>query len=111
MRIRPLDYCLVLCQIIGYMVILYFELGVAALIGCVVFFITIPLQVCIARQTAKYQKTVMVGLHNAGGLTEPVFVLLQSAMMNVCKSVYSALVSNKNHLQPSAVGHIMDPHV
>ncbi|XP_038067062.1 ATP-binding cassette sub-family C member 8-like isoform X2 [Patiria miniata] len=45
--------------IIGYMVILYFELGVAALIGCLVFFVTIPIQVVIARMTAKYQKTVM----------------------------------------------------
>ncbi|XP_022081112.1 ATP-binding cassette sub-family C member 8-like isoform X2 [Acanthaster planci] len=45
--------------ITGYMVILYFELGVAALIGCIVFFITIPIQVIIARKTAKYQKTTM----------------------------------------------------
>ncbi|XP_022081106.1 ATP-binding cassette sub-family C member 8-like isoform X2 [Acanthaster planci] len=45
--------------IIGYMVILYFELGVASLIGCVVFFITIPIQAVIARQTAKYQKAIM----------------------------------------------------
>ncbi|XP_038067610.1 ATP-binding cassette sub-family C member 8-like [Patiria miniata] len=45
--------------IIGYMVILYFELGVAALIGCLVFFVTVPIQVVIARKTAKYQKAIM----------------------------------------------------
>ncbi|XP_033646525.1 ATP-binding cassette sub-family C member 9-like [Asterias rubens] len=43
----------------GYMVILYSELGVASLIGSLIFFITIPLQVIIARQTAKYQKIAM----------------------------------------------------
>ncbi len=47
-------------QITGYLVILYFELGVAALIGSLIFFITIPIQVVIARKTAKYQKISMV---------------------------------------------------
>ncbi|XP_038067451.1 ATP-binding cassette sub-family C member 9-like [Patiria miniata] len=46
--------------IAGYMVILYSQLGSAALIGCLVFFVTIPIQVFIARQTAKYQKTTML---------------------------------------------------
>ncbi|XP_071784449.1 ATP-binding cassette sub-family C member 8-like isoform X1 [Asterias amurensis] len=45
--------------ITGYLVILYFELGIAALIGSLIFFITIPIQVIIARQTAKYQKISM----------------------------------------------------
>ena len=49
-----------LFQLTGYLVILYSQLGAASLIGSVVFFITIPLQVVIARQTAKYQKTTMV---------------------------------------------------
>ncbi|XP_072027512.1 ATP-binding cassette sub-family C member 9-like [Amphiura filiformis] len=46
-------------QLAGYLLILYLELGVAALIGSLIFFVTIPLQTVIAKRQAMYQKNIM----------------------------------------------------
>ncbi|XP_072027511.1 ATP-binding cassette sub-family C member 9-like isoform X2 [Amphiura filiformis] len=43
----------------GYLLILYLELGVAALIGSVIFIVTVPLQTLIAKRQAMYQKNIM----------------------------------------------------
>ncbi|XP_063952974.1 ATP-binding cassette sub-family C member 9-like [Lytechinus pictus] len=45
--------------VIGYLVILYFQLGVASLIGSSIFLFSIPLQTLIAKKTAQYQKGAM----------------------------------------------------
>ncbi|XP_072038843.1 ATP-binding cassette sub-family C member 9-like [Amphiura filiformis] len=45
--------------IIGYLYVLYTEMGVAALIGAVVFFLAIPIQALIAKKQSQFQKRIM----------------------------------------------------
>ncbi|XP_071490287.1 ATP-binding cassette sub-family C member 9-like [Diadema antillarum] len=45
--------------LIGYLVILYFTLGSAALIGSTIFIISVPIQTLIAKKQAQYQKGAM----------------------------------------------------
>ena len=52
----------ILYQLTGYLLILYLQLGVAALIGSIIFFVTIPLQTIIAKRQAMFQKNIMVSM-------------------------------------------------
>lgn len=55
-----MEITLPIFQLAGFLVILYYLLGFAPLISCLLFLLAIPFEALIAKFVVKYQKKAMV---------------------------------------------------
>ncbi|XP_030838922.1 ATP-binding cassette sub-family C member 9 isoform X2 [Strongylocentrotus purpuratus] len=94
--------------VIGYLIILYFQLGVASLIGSTIFVLSIPLQTLIAKKTAQYQKGAMTC---ADGRLKQTNEMLQGIKLIKLYAWEDIFLSSIGHSRAAEIGQLVTQNI